>query len=545
MLLNIGIISWLSSGILVFLVCLMVKLFETSPVPDGIPWVLKKKNILGRAAERFVGVNPVGFIQDGYKKYSRNQEPFVMPSINEGDAVILPTDQSNTVLLAKENEYSFKAHILDFFQLMYTSWPLAFAEKYDFYVKLISKDLSATLETKLVAKSLADEARSCLSDLWGNDTDDWVEVPLYAAMEKTASRMINVLAIGPGHSHDETLLTALTHCSNAIVFGSNVIKAFPTFLHPIIGPVVGLVNRYFEVIFHRRMKPIIEAKVKEQTEAQDSTALHETLKSQVSARPSAQAFDTESLQGSLLDMLVQAGLRSKWPMEVTSMWLAYRVFMINFPGVHTSGVSATSILLDILSHSADEKLLDVLREEIEGIAINSDRAWTAEDLEKACLLESAVKESLRLNGINSISPTRKVVATDGVTLPNGLFLPRGTNIGIPQYALHRDSDLYPDPDKYDPCRFYTANASAEERQRDAMTTTTDKYVVFGHGRRQCPGRWIFAHIVKVTIAEMLLNYDIKPLTTRPKIHRWGRFQLPPVTTKISVRRKKSTVAVPL
>lgn len=90
-----------------------------------------------------------------------------------------------------------------------------------------------------------------------------------------------------------------------------------------------------------------------------------------------------------------------------------------------------------------------------------------------------------------------------------------------------------------------------------MTNTSESYVVFGHGRRQCPGRWIFAHIFKVLIAEMLLNYEIKPFATRPKIHRkflpcvvivdtrshclgWGRFQLPPLTTKLTVRRRQHT-----
>jgi hypothetical protein len=52
------------------LVCIVVKLFETSPVPKDIPWVLKKQNVLRRAAERFIGVNPISFIQEGYEKVS-------------------------------------------------------------------------------------------------------------------------------------------------------------------------------------------------------------------------------------------------------------------------------------------------------------------------------------------------------------------------------------------------------------------------------------------------------------------------------------------
>lgn len=145
--------------------------------------------------------------------------------------MVLPKEHSNLVLFAKESEYSFKAHILEFFQLKYTSWPLAFAEKYDFFVKLVSKDLTETLKSDAIAEALAQEARACLSDIWGEDQENWTDVSLYSAMEKTAARMINVLAIGPGKSGDTSLLNAMTNCSNAIVFGANVIKAFPSFLH--------------------------------------------------------------------------------------------------------------------------------------------------------------------------------------------------------------------------------------------------------------------------------------------------------------------------
>ncbi|CBF87169.1 protein CYP646A1 [Aspergillus nidulans FGSC A4] len=505
MLLELDVSLFSMAALVGTLVCIVVKLFETSPVPKDIPWATeeaerpppRRRALHRRQSHQF---HPGG--------YSKNQQPFVMPSVNEGDEVVLPREHSNLVLFAKESEYSFKAHISDFFQLKYTSWPLAFAEKYDFFVKLVSKDLTETLKSDAIAEALANEARACLSDIWGEDEDNWVEVPLYSAME----------------NHDTSLLNAMTNCSNAIVFGANVIKAFPSFLHGIVGPIVGLVNRWQERVFHTRMKPLIEARIKTQREAVDKAALQENLKA----------------QGSLLDMLINAGLRSKWPVEVETMWLAYRIFMINFPGVHTSGISATSALLDILSFPSEEGLIDMLQAEIQNIAASSCGKWTAAELEQASLLDSAIKESLRFNGINALSPTRMVVAPEGTTLPNGLFLPYGTKIGIPQYAVHRDSDLYPNPDQYNPYRFYTPGASPAQLRESSMTNTSESYVVFGHGRRQCPGRWIFAHIFKLLIAEMLLKYEIKPFPTRPKIHRWGRFQLPPLTTKLTVRRRKDT-----
>ena len=63
---NVSLLS--ATGFLCAFVCIVVKLFETSPVPKDIPWVLKKQNFLRRAAERFIGVNPISFIQEGYEK---------------------------------------------------------------------------------------------------------------------------------------------------------------------------------------------------------------------------------------------------------------------------------------------------------------------------------------------------------------------------------------------------------------------------------------------------------------------------------------------
>lgn len=140
------------------------------------------------------------------------------------------------------------------------------------------------------------------------------------------------------------------------------------------------------------MKPLIEAKIKEQKETVDPAALQEYLKT----------------KGSLLDMLINTGLKSKWPVEVETMWLAYRIFMINFPGVHTSGISATSALLDILSYPSEEGLIEMLQEEIQKIFATTSGKWTAAELEQATLLDSAIKESLRFNGINALSPTRTV-----------------------------------------------------------------------------------------------------------------------------------------
>lgn len=82
--------------------------------------------------------------------------------------------------------------------------------------------------------------------------------------------------------------------------------------------------------------------------------------------------------------------------------------MVTFPGVHSSAVQGYSFFLDLLSSAPEEAVWNVLRDEARSISAQGQGIWTAEDLDRSILLDSAVKESLRLNGLSSLTPIRKV-----------------------------------------------------------------------------------------------------------------------------------------
>jgi hypothetical protein len=130
-------------------------------------------------------------------QYSKSNKPFIIPSIHEGDEVLLPKEQSSFIHHANENELSFKAHVIDFFQLQYTSQAWAYHENYELFVKLIGNDLTRSLEQALVADGVTHEARVALAECWGQDTEKWTEVKLYQTLEVIACRVVNILAVGP------------------------------------------------------------------------------------------------------------------------------------------------------------------------------------------------------------------------------------------------------------------------------------------------------------------------------------------------------------
>ena len=65
-------------------------------------------------------------------------------------------------------------------------------------------------------------------------------------------------------------------------------------------------------------------------------------------------------------------------------------------------------------------------------------------------IQQIVEESMRINP--PVGTLIRVASTD-YKLPNGSTIFKGTKVIIPILAFHRESNIFPDPMKFDPDRF--------------------------------------------------------------------------------------------
>lgn len=103
--------------------------------------------------------------------------------------------------------------------------------------------------------------------------------------------------------------------------------------------------------------------------------------------------------------------------ELDPIKVSKRLLPIAFASIHTTVLTCHSLMLDLLSTDPENLLLDALREEIEAHRPASGM-WNKEALRSLVKVDSAIRESQRLNPLSSAIVTREIVGAGGLHHPD-------------------------------------------------------------------------------------------------------------------------------
>ena len=106
-----------------------------------------------------------------------------------------------------------------------------------------------------------------------------------------------------------------------------------------------------------------------------------------------------------------------------------------------------------------------------------------------------------------------------ITLSDGKLLPAGVFIEVPAYARAMDPERVHQPERFDPMRFYRLRQQQHKEKDGTVTSDNDTYcqlvsvnkdsLTWGYGRHACPGRFFVANEIKMMVANVIMQYDLR------------------------------------
>ncbi|KIW10225.1 hypothetical protein PV08_11186 [Exophiala spinifera] len=189
-----------------------------------------------------------------------------------------------------------------------------------------------------------------------------------------------------------------------------------------------------------------------------------------------------------------------------------------------AGTTAAAMMSFVLCMCLHPRWQELLHEEVDRV-VGNDRIPDYDDIESLPTCRAVIKEVMRWRPVTAGGVPHELIKDD---VYEGYFFPAGTNVHANQWAIHRDPELYPSPDEFNPARWLEPEYPTF---REPLTKfpNLQNYSCFGFGRRICPGMNIAENSLHLLVARIAWAATIspKPGVTVPEYDYTSGFNVQP------------------
>lgn len=458
-------------------------------------------------------------------QYSKKGKAVVIPGLGARVEIILPISSMRWTNSQPTSVLSVGEAFVEMDGAYYafgTAMPIAD----DWQGGLVKTEMSKVLEN--LCEAMNQELGVAFDECFGTDTESWRRIDLLAVVRRVVAQASSRFTVGLPLCRNTEYLNTNLAIIDALVVNAGVSSGSPTLLRPVLGSMSGLPCRLMCRKLSKFLTPLLQERI------------------QIMQSGGAEPQDQ-------IQMMVQFAEKHR-PDELFNFdLLTKRLVGTNFGSMHQTSIQVTNMLLNILGSDAEFNTIAVLRSEVaqihgssgDGDGGEKQQGWTKAKVAQMVQADSVARETLRLNSFAGRAMFRKVVAPEGAVTDAGVALPRGSVISFLSQPAHLDEANYEDPEKYDPFRFsrVRAEVAGEEKASAKFVTVSTDYMPFSYGRHACPGRFLIDFELKMIIAYILVNYDIKFPDEyggkRPENYFLTEAYFPPAGAAIMVKRKRT------
>lgn len=142
------------------------------------------------------------------------------------------------------------------------------------------------------------------------------------------------------------------------------------------------------------------------------------------------------------------------------------------------------------------RVMKKVQEEIRNLGGNKKDFLDEDDVQNFQYLKAVIKETLRLHLPAPLLVQRETRETCTI---GGYYIPAKTIVYVNAWAIHRDPNIWKDPNEFYPERFLESCVNFQGKDFELIP--------FGSGRRVCPGMPMAIATLELILANLLYTFD--------------------------------------
>ncbi|KAF2830132.1 cytochrome P450 family protein [Ophiobolus disseminans] len=180
---------------------------------------------------------------------------------------------------------------------------------------------------------------------------------------------------------------------------------------------------------------------------------------------------------------------------LSKSWIAAELLDNIHAAQSTVALALTYTLWNLANYPEWQKRI---RAELSAMPLQEDGLPAFGLLQSSPVLDACITESSRLHPLSSGRAERVVPTTRTY---DGILIPANTIVSASTLALHHRSDVFPNPQAYNPERWLDAEG-------DVLCAMQSCHIPFGYGARLCLGKPFAQASIKHFVVGILMQYEV-------------------------------------
>ncbi|KAL4876524.1 cytochrome P450 [Aspergillus karnatakaensis] len=353
-------------------------------------------------------------------------------------------------------------------------------------VKVVKKRLSRSLGA--IARDLAQETSSAIATVFG-EPEGWTEVECQSRIEDLITRISSRIFVGEQLSTNDEWLRLSREYSTIATSAAHSLRGWHPWFRPVVHWFLPECRKLRATLHeaHDILTPVIRKR-----RAHGDTAPDEER--------------CTSTNRDVVDWLDEAARGESYDAVAALLRLSHEA-------IHKTADVVSGVIHDLCGHP---EYFESLRNEIGSVL--GEKKWSVRSLDDLKLMDTVLMESQRRHGNDISKPFnfQHIVARDGyiltsaamhriagkaIDLSDGARIPAGASTVVAAAPHRHGLEMFSKPETL------KDSALGKDVKDQNFTATSPRYLVFGHGRHACPGRFFAAAQIKIVLVGLLIGYE--------------------------------------